>query len=229
MSLKAFLLAACSLGIISLTHGQSTDERLKGFNEEKVNTAALQDWEIWGQGEVLVLGDQICLKEDDETKGVMLMSPKSYSGDVVLKFNVLALTAASVVAVLISGSDVGASAALTIPEDYDGNFKLWYEEKENYFFAFKNASHGLTPFVRKNSTGGNNLASGAENKMLAGLYYEVEIGRVEDKLWLSIDNEEVFMTRDDHPLSGGHIGIRIRGTAGFKGACLIKDLTIYSK
>lgn len=229
MRAKVIFLSVFYLGLVNFIHAQSPDNSLSGLNEEKVNPAELRDWKAWGQGEVMALGEQTCLKEDDETKGLMIISPKSYSRNVILKFKVLALTAASVVAVVVSGSDSGESNALTISEDYDGDFSLWYDEKENYFFAFKNASHGLTPFVRKNPVPGEIIASASENKMVAGVYYDVEVGRRDNQLWLSIDDEEVFRTEDENPLSAGHLGLRIRGTAGFKGACLIKDLVIYSE
>ena len=228
MKLKVVLFVAFSFGIISLTNGQSMVDGLKELQEEKVSSAGLADWKIWGQGKAFAFGDQTCLKEDNETKGAMLISPKAYKKDVVLKFKVLALTASSVVAVILSGSDPGKSDSLTILPDYDGNFNLWYEEKDNYFFAFKNAPHGFTPFVRKNSAPGIILASAPENKMVAGVYYDVEVGRKDNKLWLSINDEEVFMVEDDDPLSGGHVALRIRGTAGFTGGCLVKDLVIYS-
>ena len=228
MRLKVFLWVAFSFGIIGLTNGQSAVDGWEGFQEGNVSSTELEDWKIYGQGKAFAIGDQFCLKEDDETKGAMLISPKAYKKDVVLKFKVLALTASSVVAVVLSGSDPGKSDSLTIPSDYDGSFNLWYEEKDNYFFAFKNAPHGFTPFVRKNSAPGIILASAPENKMVAGVYYDVEVGRKDNKLWLSINDEEVFMVEDEDPLSGGHVALRIRGTAGFTGGCLVKDLIIYS-
>ncbi|AHM63019.1 hypothetical protein D770_23870 [Flammeovirgaceae bacterium 311] len=229
MSTKAFLFAVLFINITGLTNAQSTAERPEDLKEEKITPAELKEWKIWGAGEAFAIGNQLCLKEHDETKGVMLVSPMAYGEHVVLKFKVLALTAASVVAVVISGSDPGPSVSLSIPRDYDGNFNLWYEEKENYFFAFKNAPHGLTPFVRKNHGSGEILASAPDNSMVAGLYYDVEVGRSGNKLWLTINNEEAFVAEDIAPLSGGHVSLRIRGTAGFKGACLVKDLIIYSK
>lgn len=215
--------------IVGLTYGQLVQDNLKGLKEEKVSSNELINWRIWGKGEVFNLGDQTCLKEYDETKGVMIVSPKAYGENVILKFKVLALTSASVVAVVISGSDPGRSDELIIPIDYDGNFNLWQEEKENYFFAFKNAPHGLTPFVTKNPKPGKILTSASKNFMVAGLYYDIEVGRKDNKLWLSIDNEKAFEINDEEPLSGGHVALRIRGTAGFKGACLIKDLIIFSE
>jgi len=202
--------------------------KLKGRKEKFQRICGL---EIMGggQGETFALAEQTCLKEFDETKGVMLVSPKVYSGDVVVRFKILGLTPATVVAVILSGSDMGESQELSIPENCDGDFSLWYGYKDNYFFVFKNVLHNATPFGRKNALPGEILISANNTMMIAGLYYDIEVGRKKNKLWLSINDELAFEVDDESPLSGGHIALRIRGTAGFKGAGLFKDLMIYSK
>ncbi len=116
---------------------------------------------------------------------------------------------------------------LSIPEGFDGSLGLFTGERENYFFAFKNAPHNVTPFVRK-SPAGKKLGSANKNTMIAGVYYRIEIGKYQEKLWLSVDGEKVFEAEDNNPLKGGHLSLRIRGTAGFKAGCLIKDLEILS-
>jgi hypothetical protein len=83
--------------------------------------------------------------------------------------------------------------------------------------------------VRKNPGSGEELISAAENVMIAGFYYDIEVGREEEKLWLSIDGRKTFEVNDEDPLPGGHIAIRLRGTAGFKAGCLIKDMEILEK
>lgn len=93
----------------------------------------------------------------------------------------------------------------------------------------KNAPHDVTPFVRKNPKAQQPLIAAKENSMIAGIYYEIEVGKMEGKLWLSIDGKKIFKTVDANPLGGGHIALRLRGTAGFSAGCLIKDLTISSK
>jgi hypothetical protein len=44
-----------------------------------------------------------------------------------------------------------------------------------------------------------------------------------------VDGEKIVETEDESMLPGGHMAFRIRGTAGFKAACLIRDLEIYSE
>ena len=193
---------------------------------QKISTAELMNWTLLGEGEVGSLGEQVSLQEADISKGIMLVSPKIYGDNVIVKYKVLALTSATVIVTMLSVSDTGASEDLTIPENYDGNIGIWSNEKENYFFAFKNAPHNRTPFVRKNPGSGEELISAAENVMIAGFYYDIEVGREKDKLWLSIDGRKTFEVKDEAPLSGGHIAIRLRGTAGFKAGCLIKEMEI---
>lgn len=130
---------------------------------------------------------------------------------------------------MVSISDLGESENLTIPDDYDGGMGLFASEKENYFFAFKNAPHSNnTPFVRKFPNASGNLGSADESNMIAGIYYDIEIGKYQGKLWLAVNGEKLFEVEDENPLQGGHVALRIRGTAGFKAGCLIKDLEILS-
>jgi hypothetical protein len=82
--------------------------------------------------------------------------------------------------------------------------------------------------VRKNPNAKGKLASAKENVMMAGVYYQIEIGKKQGQIWLSIDGEKLFKVEDINPLVGGHIAIRLRGTAGFKAGCLIKNLEIFS-
>ena len=82
--------------------------------------------------------------------------------------------------------------------------------------------------MRKSPYKGESLGSAKENLMIAGVYYDVEVGKYQGKLWLAIDGKKVFETEDKEPLKGGHLALRIRGTAGFKAGCLIKDLEVLS-
>ncbi len=59
--------------------------------------------------------------------------------------------------------------------------------------------------------------------------YTIEIGRIDNSLWLSVDGEKIIETVDESILPGGHVVFRVRGTAGFKAACLIKEVEIYSE
>lgn len=210
--------------IIPVFSQQSEDS----WQKETISTQELLKWEFLGQGELSTWGDQLAFAEAEQTKGVTLLSPKTYGDHVKIEYKVLALTPATVIVVMLSASDVGEIRELTIPSGYDGSIGLWSSQKENYFFAFKNAPHDVTPFVRKNPNADEVLGKSVENKMIAGVYYQVEVGWKKDKLWLVIDGQQVFETTDPDPLTGGHIALRLRGTAGFRAACLIKDFTIYS-
>lgn len=209
-----------------ICNGQSKDS---DTTTTTITTKELTQWTLLGMGEVSTWGDQLALKEADNTKGVMLVSPDSYGDNVIVRYKALALTPATVMVVVLSLSDEGKTTELTIPDNYDGNMGLLSNDKENYFYAFKNAPHNLTPFVRRYTNAKIDLASASENTMIAGVYYQIEVGRRGAKLWLSIDGVKIIEADDETPLSGGHIAIRLRGTAGFVAGCLIKDMKISTK
>ncbi|HYW94910.1 MAG TPA: hypothetical protein VE870_04935 [Bacteroidales bacterium] len=205
-------------------YGQTKDF---GLTKHAVSPKELANWNLVGNGQVDILGSQIAMQESDDSKGIMLVSPNAYGSDIIVRYKVLALTPSTVLVALLSLSDEGEPGSLSIPEDFDGSLGLFTGQKENYFFAFKNAPHNVTPFVRK-SPKGTKLGSATKNTMIAGVYYDIEIGKYQEKLWLSVDGVKVFEARDSDPLKGGHLSLRIRGTAGFKAGCLIKDLEVLS-
>ncbi|MEM9252605.1 MAG: hypothetical protein AAGB29_09685 [Planctomycetota bacterium] len=186
----------------------------------------LAKWPFWGVGAVSTWGPQFAMREADNSKGVMIISPNSYRGDVVLRYRFMALTPATVGVAMLAVSDPGETDRLTLPDDYDGALGPWFNDKTNYFFAYKNAPHSVTPFVRQNPDAAEPLAVAEENVMIAGVYYDIEVGRRDGKLWLSVDGETLFEADDDAPLPGGHVALRLRGTAGFPAGCLIKDFSI---
>lgn len=199
------------------------------LEETVVTLSELAGWKCWGQGESLDLGNQYCLKEAPRTKGVMIVSPKVYGDTVVVKFRALALTASTVFVVMLSVADPDDPTILTLPEDYDGDNAMWTNRKAGYFFAFKNAPHGVTPFVRRNPNAVKPLVTAPADKIIPGHYYDVEAGQLGQRLYLKIDGETIFETEDPEPLRGGHIALRLRGVAGFQAACLIKDFRIYTR
>jgi hypothetical protein len=198
---------------------------LQAQQEHRITTDELLKWEFHGQGEMSQWGDQVILKEAVDTKGVMLISPEKYAKDVVMRYKVMALTPATVLVSMLAMSDVGSVDELTLSDDYDGNMGLWIKEKDNYFFAYKNAPHNATPFLRRYPNPGE-LISAKDNSMIAGVYYDVEVGKKGDLLWLSIDGKKIFKTKDESPLKGGHVAVRIRGVKGFNAGCIIKEMTI---
>jgi hypothetical protein len=202
----------------------------KDYIAHEVSSSDLAAWDFWGMGKSFESGNgQFCLAESDSSEGVILLSPVSYSGDVILRYKTMALTSATVLVAILSASDTG-SHDLNIPPGYNGNMGLWIREKENYFYAFRNAAHNFPPFIRKYPVPGNDaLASGEENFMLPGVYYEIELGRMGKSLWLNVDGKNIVEASDESMLPGGHVAFRVRGSAGLKAACLIKDLVIYSR
>ena len=217
--------------IISCTPPSTEPETdLSSYTKETVSADDLANWNFQGLGKAFNAGgNQFCLMEADSTFGVVLISPKAYDGDVIVRYKTLALTTPTVMVFMHSASNIGSDEDLTIPEDYNGNMGFWMTNCENYFYAFKNASHNFTPFIRKYPVPGNeSLVSAKENFMVPGKYYAIEIGRIDNTLWLSIDGKKILETTDDTIYNGGYLAFRLRGTAGFKAACLIKDMEIYS-
>jgi len=189
----------------------------------------LLKWQLLGKGSVFTsTNGQTCLMESENTQGVMLVSPAYYQGDVVVKYKALALTSASVFVTLLSATKTDAHA-LNIPEEYDGSMGFWINDAANYFIAFKNAPHGATPFIAKNPGFTTACTASEQDRMVAGVYYDIEVGKQGAKVWLSVDGQKILDWEDEAPIEGGHVALRLRGTAGLKASALIKDFVIYSK
>ena len=189
----------------------------------------LKAWKFYGVGAFYdESGRQACLEEGENTSGTLIVSPKSYTGDVVVRYKVMTLNPATVMITLLSLSDRGTSADLTLPEGYDGNMGYLEEVAENYFIAYRNSPHATTPFIRKHPDNAT-LVAADEDCMLPGVYYDIETGRQGNRLWLKVDDRLIVETTDESPLSGGHVAIRARGLAGHPAACVIRDVTVYSR
>lgn len=200
---------------------------------QKITPEELFEWDFYGQGEKLVEShNMFFMKEAKESNGVMIVSPESYSENAVIKYDIMTLTPATVCVAILSASNPGKDIKLTIPEDYDGSMSLWINEVESYFYAFRNAPHNYTPFIRKYPVAEGEeaaLVSIEENLMHPGVFYTIEIGRNKDLVWLKINGDTVLETKDENAFSGGHIAFRLRGTAGEYAACLIRNAEIVHK
>lgn len=199
--------------------------------QDKNSVKQLEEWTFYGKGSKLLEGHgQYLLKEDPaDSKGVGLVSSQSYSTEVVMRYKVMALTPATILVAILSASDRGESTNLNLPENYDGTIKFWSGGCDNYFFAFHNAAHNWPPFVRRFDEKRTMLDVAKKNVMQVGKYYAIEVGRKKNVIWLKIDGKSVLKFKDPNPYSAGHLGFRIRGTAGEYAACLIKDLEIETK
>jgi len=202
------------------------------YSQDRESVKQMKTWTQYGDGTHLPEGHgQYLLKENPHgSKGVGLISPESYSETVIMRYDVMALTPATVLVAILSASDNGDATSLTIPENYDGAINFWQAGCDNYFFAFHNAAHNFPPFVRRfDKTNGRIMLDMAKkNVMQVGKYYKVEIGRKNNLIWLKIDGKTILKTKDPDPYTGGHLGLRIRGTASEYAACLIKNLEIIS-
>jgi len=198
------------------------------LGQTKIEPNDLNQWNFYGIGSKGIWGNQFYMKEDaNSSKGVMIISPKSYDDSVVVKYEIMTLNAPTVCVTILSASNEGKD--LKIPADYDGAMGLWTDKVNNYFFAFRNEAHGFTPFLRKypEQEGKDaTMVAAPKNVMTSGQYYHVEVGRKGYKLWLKINGKIVLNVKDSSPLQGGNIAIRLRGTAGEHAACLIKNMEI---
>ena len=138
------------------------------LKETKVSNAELLKWTFNGIGKVYdESGRQICLQEGENSLGVGLYSPLSYKGDVVMRYKVMPLNAATVLVNLLCMSDEGESLELTFPDGYDGSMGPILN-KEDYFIAFRNSPHATAPFISKNPKAGQ-LAIADKDEMIPGV------------------------------------------------------------
>lgn len=195
----------------------------------QIAVADMAKWQFLGIGEISVDDTEKALRlsEGEDSKGVTIVSPKSYGPYVTVSFKVKPLTYESVNVVIISASDSETGDDIKIPADYDGNWGFWTQGNvQNYVFAFHNAAHDRTPFIVK-SPGMTAIAEAPEN--VAGeRWHDVEIARHGSHLIMKIDGTTVVQGMDtsSEELPGGKICFRMRGTPGNPAAALFKDVVI---
>ncbi len=195
----------------------------------KITVANMAKWQFLGIGDVSVddTENAVRLSEGEDSKGVTIVSPKSYGTNVTVSFKVKPLTYESVNVVILSASDSETGGDIKIPADYDGNWGFWTEGNvSNYIFAFHNAAHDRPPFIVK-SPGMTVIAEAPEN--VAGeRWHDVEIARHGSHLIMKIDGTTVVQGTDSGSgeLPGGKVCFRMRGTPGNPAAALFKDIVI---
>lgn len=198
--------------------------------EIRVAPEDLSEWSFYGKGFVAVDAQQqyTVLAETPGSKGVMLVSPTSYDGDLVVSYQIRPLTPESVLVAMLSVSDRGADATLNFPENYDGAMGYLTTDTDNYFVAYHNAAHNLPPFIRRYSAetiGREQLVIAESNIMTTG-WHTVEVGKQDGRLWLKVDGAIIIEASDATMLEAGHLIFRMRGTAERIAVCLIKDVRI---
>jgi hypothetical protein len=182
-------------------------------------------WSFHGIGSRRTQGAMFYMREDIDSKGVMIVSPETFSRDMTVRYEIMPMSAASVCVVMLSASDTGDGKTLTIPADYDGAMGHWTQNVNNYFFAFHNAAHNRTPFAIR-FPAKKEIGQNSENVMRSGEFFTVEAGCRQGRQWLKINGRLMFEGEDDAPLGGGHLAFRLRGIAGEPASCLIRNLTI---
>ncbi|HKI88609.1 MAG TPA: hypothetical protein VKA38_06230 [Draconibacterium sp.] len=194
----------------------------------KYSPAELEKWQSIGEGKGYVTHGQFYMEEVEGSLGFMVFSPEKYK-DVILHYEVMTMNPATVLVVLLNASDIGNSTDLTLTGDNKDSFGFWTKEAEDYMFGFRVMAHNSTPFLRKNPVTGNEngtIGLAKNDVMIPGWRYTVECGKKGSKLWLKIDDETIIETTDEKPLEAGRISLRVRGTAGDLGKCMIRNLEI---
>lgn len=196
--------------------------------QKKIDANELIKWDFYGTGIAKVDHNQIYMSEAVNSDGVMLVSPNPYPANVIMRYEIMPLTAATVcVAILNAHNREGYS--YTVPKQYNGYVQHWTQDMNAYFFAFHNASHNWTPFLQKARATGEmavKLDIAKENVMQVGKYYTIEVGKNEHDIWLKVDGVLALEAKDTEPYNGGHLALRIRGTSWNLASCLIRNLEV---
>lgn len=229
--MKMKTLKPITISLILLTYLTSCVQT--SFKKEKITPQQLGSWKTLDKGKTSIKENEIIIEEVEGANGYFLISPKAYKGDIILNYKVKALSEASVMIVLFSVSDEGETLELTMPpNDAKGeDFWKWRTSLEHYNLTFNNRSHNFKPFFFKNETP---LKKGfhqrlSENIVEAGKWYDVEIGKQQNRLWFKLNNKIIFEQEDCIPLTGGHLIFRISGVNRDKiifAKIAIKDLVI---
>lgn len=217
--MKNYILVLLFFSTISITYSQT----------EKVPVDSLINWNFYGVGTSKVDHNQVYLKEYVNSVGVTLVSNKKYSGNVIMRYKLMPLTAATVCVAMLNLHNK-EDYELEIPKYYNGYVQLWTKESSGYFFAFHNMAHNQPPFVRRcDVVNGKNdkLELVTENAMIESRYYEVEVGKKGKRVWLKVDGK-IILDKEDNgkAFEKGYLALRIRGTSDELASCLIKDLEI---
>jgi hypothetical protein len=194
----------------------------------KYTPKELETWQKMGDGKGTVVQSQFYMEETEGSLGFAIISPEKYN-DVVLRYEVMTMNAATVLVALLNASDIGNSTDLTVAADNKGGFAFWTKETENYMFGFGVMAHNTLPFIRKSPVTGaeTGILKLAEKEMIhSGWRHSVECGKKGSKLWLKIDGETIIDYSDNKQLEAGKIVIRVRGTGSDLGKCLVRNLEI---
>jgi len=219
------LMAMVILSAITFSWGQN--------NKEKITPKELATWQTFDKGKSTVQDNMLIVEETEGSDGYFLISPEQYETDVTLTYKVKALSESTVLITLFSVLQEGDNGDFSLPpvtatprEVWD-----WRSGMKHYNLTINNRSHGITPFFFKNvppSSRGFNERLG-ENIIEVGEWYDVEIGKQQNRLWFKLNGETFFDVKDEDPYQKGRLVFRISGTTGEKfilAKAAFKDIVI---
>lgn len=183
------------------------------------------DWTFYGMGSSKAQFRMFYMEESPGSKGVMIVSPEPYEGDVTVSYEIMPMTAASVCVTILCASDTGIGESVTLPQGYDGSMSIWTQAIDNYFFAYHNGAHGRGPFIRLFPSN-NTLFEYKENVLRTGQFHQIEIRKRGSTLSFYVDGKRLYRVNDENPLDGGHIAFRLRGIPQQTASCFIRNLKI---
>ena len=190
----------------------------------------LTKWELLGVGKIEIDREVNAFKlvEGNNSKGVVLLSPKKYSKDVKISFDVKPLQFEGVCIIFPSVTDSNLKS-VTAPENYDGNSNFWTSLKsgvKSYAVAFHTGYHQPNIFIKKNP-GWKSLGE-IKDVATEEQWYKIEIIKKNNLIILKIDGNIVLESKDESGdfLKEGQIGLRLRGPGNGSSSILFNNLII---
>lgn len=187
-------------------------------SQEKITSEELATWQTFDKGKSTVQDDMLIVEETEGSDGYFLISPKEYETDFILTYKVKALSESTVLITLFSVIQEGDNSNFSVPPVSATPREVWNWRSgmKHYNLTINNRSHGITPFFFKNippsSRGFNEKLE--ENIMDVGKWYDVEIGKQQNRLWFKLNGETFFDVKDTDPYQKGRLIFRISGTTG---------------
>jgi hypothetical protein len=187
----------------------------------------LMQWPAWGIGQRMPVSRQLLMEESENSQGYMAISPQSYDGDVVLSFETLVMTSATVmVAGLIGQADPADPVAF--PEGYDANLGPVINSYPFMMAALHNVAHNRPgPFIATFEKGARRILDEADRGfMRVDTPHRVVFGKNRDIVWVDIDGQRVVTAPVQPGLESARLMLRIRGTGFREAAAIFRNVEI---